>query len=57
MTSRKKVLLRWLVMVGATGSLLGGAAYAMQDDDCWKCYPCGCGNDGGAMMCCERTAC
>ena len=57
MKSGKKALLRWLVAAGVTGALLSGAAYAMQRNDCWKCYPCGCANDGGELMCCEGTAC
>ncbi len=52
----KKALLRWLVAAGAAGALLGGAAYA-RDNDCWYCYPCGCGNDGGNMMCCDGVPC
>lgn len=57
MKSRKKTLLRWLVAAGAAGAFMAGAAHAMYDDECWKCYPCGCANDGGNMMCCGPAAC
>ncbi|QRN98395.1 hypothetical protein JRI60_04865 [Archangium violaceum] len=56
MKSRQKVVRRWMAAAVAAGTLLGGAAYALSKD-CWRCWPCGCAEDGGYVMCCENYAC
>lgn len=53
----KTTLLRWLLAAGIAGALVGGAASAMQPEDCFKLYPCGCASDGGTLWCTERVAC
>ena len=47
---------RWLLALGAAAALAGGAAYA-REPNCWTCTPCGCGSDGGYLMCCGSHAC
>ena len=47
---------RWLLALGAAAALAGGAAYA-REAECWTCTPCGCGSDGGYLMCCDAHAC
>lgn len=47
---------RWLLIIAAAAALGGGAAYAM-NKECWNCSPCGCGSDGGYLMCCDVYAC
>ena len=57
MSANRKTQWRWwLLALGAAAALGGGAAYAM-NNNCWRCAPCGCGQDGGNLMCCEITAC
>lgn len=52
----KRTLLRWVVVAGALGALVGGGAAAMQSE-CWDCEPCGCSSDGGYIMCCSVGKC
>jgi hypothetical protein len=51
----RKMLLRWWMVAGAVGALLGGGVALASD--CWKCIPCGCSPDGGDMMCCNIVPC
>ncbi len=53
---KKKSVRRWLLLVGAAVALGTGAAYALPAE-CWDCQPCGCGADGGYIMCCDAYAC
>ncbi len=57
MSRRNKVFLRWLLAAGAAGALIGGAASAMEPENCLKIYPCGCASDGGYMYCTKYVAC
>lgn len=52
----KRTLLRWLIVAGAAGALVGGVATAMPPQ-CWYCEPCGCASDGGEIMCCTAGSC
>ena len=54
--NRKTYWRRWILAMSAAAALAGGAAYAMQKE-CWNCAPCGCGPDGGYIMCCEVSTC
>jgi len=47
---------RWMLIIATAAALGGGAAYAM-NKECWNCAPCGCGSDGGYLMCCDVYAC
>lgn len=47
---------RWVLIITTAAALAGGAAYAM-NKECWTCTPCGCGADGGYLMCCDVNAC
>ncbi|MBM7112250.1 hypothetical protein [Archangium primigenium] len=56
-TNKKAVWRRWMLALGTAAVLCGGgAAYAMRKD-CWQCAPCGCGTDGGQLLCCGVAAC
>jgi hypothetical protein len=55
-TNKKTHLLRWMLAIGVTAALAGGAAYAMTGE-CWNCIPCGCASDGGYLMCCDAYGC
>jgi hypothetical protein len=45
-----------MLIITTAAALAGGAAYAM-NKECWTCTPCGCGADGGYLMCCDVNAC
>lgn len=55
-TNTKTHWRRWMLIIGSAAALAGGgAAYAMEG--CWKCRPCGCGSDGGYILCCDVSVC
>lgn len=55
-TNKNRSLIRWMLAIGVTAALAGGAAYAM-NGVCTSCNPCGCSSDGGYIMCCSTREC
>jgi len=47
---------RWMLLLGTAAALASGAAFAMRKE-CWQCSPCGCGTDGGQLLCCDFSGC
>lgn len=55
--SRKTSLRRWMLIAGvAAATLAGGLAYA-RTSLCKDCTACGCGVEGGVIMCCTFLNC
>lgn len=55
-TNKRFPPIRWMLAIGVTVALAGGAAYAM-NGVCVSCKPCGCSSDGGQIMCCDTREC
>ena len=55
MMSKRNGMTRWMAIVGTAAALVGAAAWAQRM--CMDCDPCGCGADGGYILCCSESAC
>jgi len=49
--------LRWLLIIAASGLLLGEAVAYPQMPRCWDCKACGSSPDGSSIMCCMEVPC
>ena len=56
-TNKTRTWRKWMALLAVASALTGSGVADAMNKECWQCAPCGCGTDGGHLLCCGSAAC